>query len=74
MKIWWKKFSQIIHSSCRQFIMHKNAGLNGQWSHIFFKYETIETHAHALLTLNILAIGRVYQLISKANQAPIPLK
>ena len=25
----------------------------------FFKYETIETHARAFLTLNILAIGRV---------------
>ena len=24
-----------------------------------FEYETIETHAHAFLTLNILAIGRV---------------
>ena len=27
---------------------------------IFFKYETIETQAHAFLTLNILAIGRVW--------------
>ena len=26
----------------------------------FFKYETIETQAHAFLTLNILAIGRVW--------------
>ena len=25
----------------------------------FFKYETIETHARAFLTLNILAMGRV---------------
>ena len=26
----------------------------------FLKYETIETHARAFLTLNISAIGRVY--------------
>ena len=33
----------------------------------FFKYETIETHARAFLTLNILAIGRVrYQTRIKA--------
>ena len=29
----------------------------------FFKYETIETHAHAFLTLNILAIGRVNSIL-----------
>ena len=30
-----------------------------------FKYETIETHARAFLTLNILAIGRVVGLLYK---------
>ena len=33
------------------------------FSFIFFKYETIETHARAFLTLIILAIARVYMLI-----------
>ena len=28
----------------------------------FLKYETIETHAHAFLTLNILSIGTAYRV------------
>ena len=31
----------------------------------FFKYEIIETHARAFLTLNILSIGTVYGKVCK---------
>jgi hypothetical protein len=34
----------------------------------FFKYESIETHARKFLTLNILAIGRVWCPLHGYNQ------
>jgi hypothetical protein len=35
-----------------------------------FYVKTIETHAHAFLTLNILAIDRVIEVISYVNKGP----
>ena len=39
-----------------------------------FKYETIETHARAFLTLNILAIGRVCRKYESTYVPKLELK
>ena len=60
-QFWWKwavlamPFSRQLLNGSQDF----NFSLITSFSFIFFSYETIETHAQAFLTLNILSIGTV---------------